>query len=448
MHPTQGETSPEIPTILAYRIQTNFKEENLVMKNEILTLVRIALISTLMLTMVSSVSAKRGESNYQTGFVRWRAADNGFDSWTLSNGVKLNDGGALEFDSATATAGSDPYAAGSYNGGNYYNAGSFLVGEATSLEITADFNYKEAIASWNAATPPGSWVEVQFRAQYGTRWSKWYILGIWAADYSTINRHSVRLQGDSDGFVAVDTFVSSSKKVPTNKFQLKLRLFRADGSAAIPTIQNTSVAYSTEVPKSASVSVGNPARWNKLLTVPECSQMVYPDGGEVWCSPTSTSMVLAYLDGYTGECEPRVRAAVDGVYDWVYDGHGNWPFNTAYAASQLDSQGRTYEGYVARFTSLEKAEEYIEKGVPVIMSIAWGKGDLSGSSIDSTNGHLFVLVGFDAVGNPIVNDPASPDNESVQRTYLREELEPLWLQASGGTVYLIYKQGAPVPTLP
>jgi hypothetical protein len=59
--------------------------------------------------------------------------------------------------------------------------------------------------------------------------------------------------------------------------------------------------------------------------------MIYPNGGNVWCSPTSTSMVLAYLDKYTGDCEPRVRAAVDAVFDWVYDGHGNWPFNTAYA---------------------------------------------------------------------------------------------------------------------
>ena len=31
--------------------------------------------------------------------------------------------------------------------------------------------------------------------------------------------------------------------------------------------------------------------WNQVLAVPECSQMVYPDGGQVWCSPTSTSMV-------------------------------------------------------------------------------------------------------------------------------------------------------------
>jgi hypothetical protein len=395
-----------------------------------------------MLNTVSSASEKeKGNLEYQTGFIRWCATDTGFSSWTLS-GLKLN-AGALEFDPETATAGSDPYAAGSYNGGNYYNGGSFFVGEAMSPEITTTFNFAEAIPSWNASTPAGSWVEVQFRAQYGTRWSKWYVLGIWASDTSTVVRHSVKEQGDTDGFVAADTFISSNKDETTNKFQLKLRLFSEDGTA-VPSARNASVAYSMSAPKTASVSHGNPALWNTLINIPQCSQMVYPDGGDVWCSPTSISMVLGYLNGApaTGPCEARVHAAVEGVYDWIYKGHGNWPFNTAYAGTF------GYEGYVARFISLARAEEFVKAGVPVIMSIAWGKGELAGVDVESTNGHLLVLVGFDSAGNPIINDPASPDDASVQRTYLRSEFEPLWLQASGGTVYLIYPQGTPIPTLP
>ena len=408
------------------------------MKSILLPLARITLIGVLMLSTVSSVSAKgTGDTGYQTGFVRWRAADGQFTGWTLS-GAKLTKGGALEFNRAGAVSGSDP--AGTYNNKNYYNGGQYFVGEATSPEISTPFNYTEAIASWNAATPEGTWVEVQFRAQYGTRWSKWYVLGIWAADYSTIERHSVRLQGDPDGYVAVDTFVSSNKKETTNKFQIKLRLFSEDGSVS-PTVKNVSVAYSTTAPNSANVSAGNPALWDKNLGVPGCSQMVYPDGGEVWCSPTSTAMVLGYWSK-TGSCAERVRAAVDGVYDWIYDGHGNWPFNTAYAAT------KGYEAYVARFTSLAKAEEYIAAGVPVIMSIAWKKGELTGSYIESTNGHLLVLVGFDPDGNPIVNDPASATDGTVRHIYLRSEFEPLWLQASGGTVYLIYPAGTGVPNLP
>ena len=56
--------------------------------------------------------------------------------------------------------------------------------------------------------------------------------------------------------------------------------------------------------------------------------------------------------------------------------------------------------------------------------------------IPSSSGHLSVVVGFDSDGNPIVNDPAA-DSDEVQRTYLRSELESLWLGHTGGTVYLI-----------
>jgi len=399
----------------------------------------ITLVTILTLVLAPSAAAKGSTTGYQTGFVRWRAAENGFTGWSLS-GVQLN-GGVLEFNNATAASGTDPYAAGTYNGGNYYNGGSFKVGEATSPEITTAFNFKEAIASWNANTPAGSWIEVQFRAQYGTTWTKWYVLGIWASDTSTIARHSVNGQADTNGIVYTDTFASLSKKGTTNKFQLKMRLFSANGSAT-PSVRNASVAYSTSAPKSASASTGNSANWNTLLNLPKCSQMVYPDGGEVWCSPTSTSMVMGYWGFMPGICEPRVRAAVDGVYDWIYDGHGNWPFNTAYAASQGN------EGYVARFTSLAKAEEYVKAGVPVVMSVAWGKGDITGSTVPSTNGHLLVLVGFDSAGNPIINDPAASTDAGVTVTYLRSEFEPLWLQSSGGTVYLMYPAGMTVPAVP
>jgi hypothetical protein len=391
--------------------------------------------------MVSSLSSQeQGNSAYQTGFIRWRAAENAFDTWTLT-GVKLNSNGELEFDPSTAAAGSDPFQAGSYNGGNYYNGSSFLVGESLSPEVTAAFPYESAIASWNASTPKGSWIEVQFRAKYRERWSKWYVLGIWASDTSTITRHSVQGQKDADGTVADDTFVNLAEESPTDKFQLKVRLFSTDG-ATRPSLRNVSVAYSTSTPKSVNASRGNPALWDRCIDVPQFSQMVYPDGGSVWCSPTSTAMVLSYLEKYEGEPAPRVRTAVDGVYDWIYDGHGNWPFNTAFASPF------GYEGYVARFTSLAKAEEFIAAGIPVIMSIAWKKGDLTNADVDQTNGHLVVLVGFDAQGNLIVNDPASPANETVRRTYLRSEFEPLWLKSSGGTVYLIYPQEILVPSIP
>lgn len=379
-------------------------------------------------------------AQYQTGFTRWRAADRAFDGWQRS-GVLVAADGALELNASTATAGTDPYGPGGFAGRNYYNGGSFLVGEAIGPAVPAGFSFTEAIASWNAETPAGSWIEVQIRAQFGTRWSKWYSVGIWASDSSTVERHSVTSQSDTDGYVATDTLVVTNKKVATSAVQLKVRLFRASGSAAIPAVWNASVALSTTPATPSTLAPGNPALWNRVLAVTPCSQMVYPDGGEVWCSPTSSSMVVGYWTNDTGPCEPRVRAAVSGTYDWYYGGNGNWPFNAAYAA------GYTLDGYVARFTSLAQVEPWIAAGVPVVISFAFSNGELTGAPIPSSNGHLSVIVGFDAAGNPVVNDTAAPSDATVRRTYVRSELETVWLRNSGGTVYLMYPPGWSVPAL-
>ena len=398
-------------------------------------LINVALVVVLGLTATAPVHA--ASTPYQTGLVRWDAATSGFAGWTRS-GVQLAADGTLQLDPATASAATDPYPPGGYNGHNFYNGGNFLVGMATSPVIPTGFGVSEAIPSWNATTPPGTWIEAQGRAQIGSRWTTWYNLGVWAADSSTIERHSVNGQADADGTVAVDTLLLDKSKPPASALQLRLRLF-TDNAAVGPVVQRAAFAFSTTPQKPRQLAPGNPTLWNQLLDVPACSQMVYPDGGEVWCSPTSTSMVVGYWDGDTGPCEPRVRAAVAGVYDWLYNGHGNWPFNTAYAATH------NLSGHVARFTSLAQAEDWIAAGVPVIFSFAWKKGQLTGAPIRSSSGHLAVLVGFDAAGNPIVNDPAAPSNATVRRTYLRTELESLWLERSGGTVYLIYPPGWPVP---
>jgi hypothetical protein len=381
--------------------------------------------------------AEAADATYRTGFQRWRAGANGFAKWQRA-GVALGADGALRLDPASASRGSDPYAPKTYHGRNFYNGGSFFVGEATSPVIQPAFAWTQAIASWNAATPAGSWIEVLISARVGTRWTRWYNLGVWAADGTAVERHSVNGQTDDDGRVSVDTLVLTKQR--GSAYRLKLRLF-TEATTAIPGVRNAAVSVSTMPAKPKRLLPGQTQRWNRVLSVPECSQMVYPDGGEVWCSPTSASMVLAYWKGSTGPCEPRVRAAVAGVYDWMYDGHGNWPFNAAYAATQ------GLEGYVARFTSLAQAESWIAAGVPVIVSYGWKKGSLTGAPIASSNGHLAVLVGFDARGNPVVNDPAASSNATVQRTYQRAQFESLWLEHSGGTVYLIYPSGHAVPSL-
>jgi hypothetical protein len=54
-------------------------------------------------------------------------------------------------------------------------------------------------------------------------------------------------------------------------------------------------------------------------------------------------------------------------------------------------------------------------------------------------------VGFDSDGDPVVNDPAGPSDATVRRTYVREQLESLWLKHTSGTAYLIYPPHWSVP---
>ncbi len=72
-------------------------------------------------------------------------------------------------------------------------------------------------------------------------------------------------------------------------------------------------------------------------------------------------------------------------------------------------------------------------GVPLALSLAWKKGELDNPPLPETDGHFVVLCGFDAKGDPIVNDPAQP---AIRVTYPRAQFQRLWL-GHGGIAYVI-----------
>lgn len=388
----------------------------------------------------SLMIATGAEQPYQTGFTQWRSASDQFQTWE-HQGTQVTESGSVQLNTDQARQEQDPYGVGEFHGGNYYTGGRYWVGEVMGPPLPVNFGFQGALPSWNALTPSGTWVETQLRIRSGGRWTGWYNLGIWASDDSTIQRHSIPDQEDEEGQVYVDLVVLKDKPQGGDAVQVKVRLFSLDPQLS-PELHSVAVALSTVPTEPRRLRPGDPQLWGRVLELPECSQMIYPDGGEVWCSPVSVSMVLSYWRGdITGECESQVRSVVQGVFDWLYDGHGNWPFNTAYAATQ------GLEGVVARFKSLAELEPWIVAGVPVVFSFAWQQGELEGAAIPKSNGHLAVLVGFDAQGDPVVHDPAASSDAEVKRTYDRAQLETLWLKYTGGTVYLIYPPDWSIPRL-
>ena len=129
--------------------------------------------------------------------------------------------------------------------------------------------------------------------------------------------------------------------------------------------------------------------------------------------------------------DPWVDHVARVVYDYGYDGAGNWPFNTAYAAAL------TTNAFVTRLPSLREAERFIHAGIPLAASISFGKGELTGAPISSTAGHLVVITGFTSAGKVVVNDPAASSDSTVRRTYKRGQFERAWLGGSGGIAYVI-----------
>jgi hypothetical protein len=134
-----------------------------------------------------------------------------------------------------------------------------------------------------------------------------------------------------------------------------------------------------------------------------------------------------------------VPAVAAGVYDATYDGTGNWPFNTAYAATF----GLT--AYVTRMSSLDALQGWIARRVPIVISVAFSRGELPGEPVGVSDGHLMVVRGFTRSGDVITNDPAASTDAGVRIVYPRAALERVWQEGSHGTAYVIYPPAWPVP---
>jgi hypothetical protein len=352
---------------------------------------------------------------------------------------------------------------------------SFETASWLSPVVSPGFDYNELIGSWQAGTPGNTWLEIAVRGTDETgAGSGWYLLGRWceqdpspsagsgsvgwtgSGSAGAIHRTSVTGQGTELATVWTDTLHVNEPHLFSD-WQLRVTLLRPVGSEESPVLRAVG-AMASRLPDAKKVSVSPVGvAAGTVLDVPTFSQEKhvghYPqwdNGGEAWCSPTSVAMVLKYWQRGPSATDlewvdPPVDAEVDfaarNVFDYAYQGAGNWPFNTAYAARFGLSS------FITRLRSFTEAEELIAAGIPLIISVAFKKSELDGAGY-GTNGHLMVVVGFDGRGDVVVNDPAShliPDNDQVRVTYRRDQLENAWLPKSGGTTYLIHPPQVALP---
>jgi hypothetical protein len=418
-------------------------------------LVTVALVAGALAFASPALAAQPYPLNYHTFYL----------STGTTSGVTYSNGALTLASSGLGTFSyTDPFA--NFAGDGVDGSGVYQSGTWTSAVYPMSFAFTELVSSWNAQTPVGTWIQSEVRPQIDDgHWAKWYILGRWTYSDADFHRTSVGHQGDADGYVAFDTFFA--KDHPAIAYQLRLTLFRRVGSSATPTVTRFSAIASNlrnqkntfpsaTTMNGQTIDLGAP----DPLQFPSYSQELhhgeYPQfdgGGEAWCSPTSTAMVVGHFgyappasdyayvyNNYPNVVDPVVDFTARMVYDYHYQGAGNWPFNTAYAAAQ---------GLVADVTqlhNLREAEPFIKDRIPLVASVAWSSNKLD-TAIKSTNGHLLVIGGFTGSGDVIAYDPASTDDTTVRHVYDREQFERAWIPASGGIVYVDRPAGWPTPSL-
>lgn len=313
-------------------------------------------------------------------------------------------------------------------------------------------NATSLIPSWSITTPGGTWARIDVRVRSGSTVGSWDTVARWAGGTSRIKRSTYSAQTDDLARLSTDTVIANAG-MSFDQWQVRVILHRPKGSRSTPTLHAVNGVAASYLTRSTTTSRTTMTTTTELA-VPRSSQMIHRGefphwggGGEAWCSPTSTSMVMRFFGKGPSASAYRwsrfkdsfVDHAARYTYDYQYKGTGNWAFNTAYAANySLDS-------FVTRLYSLRDAERFIQAGIPLVASVAFKRGQLTGAPISSTPGHLMVIRGFTKDGRVIANDPAGSTNSTVRRVYDRAQFEKAWLGGSGGVVYVIRPTSRALP---
>jgi uncharacterized protein YvpB len=388
--------------------------------------------------LVSISSVQAADSNFSEGniFIHSTSGDFAVNASTLENvGISNNIG----------------------DGAIILKSGKLKGVYTSNIMNTSPFN--NLVLSWNSDTPEGTSIRVEARVYVKTmnsngqlteKWSNWLTWGTWG---TFIKRASgTGVTDDPVAYVATDTLVVKGSNGQTaSKIQYRVTL-NTNSYTVTPSVRLISGALRNTLPNQGinKVFTNNPDLSNlKVLDVPQFSQMIRdPSIANSMCSATSIAMILNY---YGTQILPEQSAW--GVYDYKYNGFGNWPFNTAYASSF------GYKAYVD-YSTIEGLKREIYYGHPVAVSVKYKNSVnvnanlpvVDGAPIASTYGHLIVVCGFTKENGTdyiIVNDSAAPNNTGVRVKYKLDQFEKAWAE-SGNIAYIIHEKengagyGAPV----
>jgi hypothetical protein len=262
----------------------------------------------------------------------------------------------------------------------------------------------ECIVSWNALRPDQGELIFFAKVMVEKQWSDWIKIAEWGkgVQKSFCDEHDPLVT------LSIDALTNKNGK-PFESVAVKVT---AEGGANLAAVRSVFICASnmrafTPFVLDASLPTvilkNVPCISQMLLNHPRCHDM---------CSPTSTTMAVNYLDKTT--INPLILA--DQAHDQQFDIYGNWVLNVAAA---YDLSKGTVSCRVQRLNSLQELHASLAAGCPVVVSV---KGPLKGGALPYNNGHLMVIVGWDAEQRAFVcHDPAFPTVEATCVRYAFED---------------------------
>jgi Peptidase_C39 like family/Secretion system C-terminal sorting domain len=278
---------------------------------------------------------------------------------------------------------------------------------------SSEFPFNRGLPSWNGHVPNDSSsfkVLMRYYNQSSAVWSPWLTIGFWKANIWS----SYGYTSYSGGKIDIDNAVLNSYN---SKWQFKVEMKRTSISQPSPSLYKLGFFVSdqktTDNVNINSIVADKP---NSILIKTEHYYQYSLDpgiGGDI-CSPTSVSMVLR---SYNINVDP-LQFARDN-YDTYYGMFGIWPRAVQNAAEY------GLEGAVTRYRTWSQAYKILAAGGRIVMSV--------GEPLYA--GHLMMLAGFDAAGNPLVHDPARKNGYAYK--FDKTSLSESWFN-KGGVAYTFY----------
>jgi hypothetical protein len=259
----------------------------------------------------------------------------------------------------------------------------------------------QVIISWNSLRPKHGYFTFWIQAHtQNNQWGKWHKMFHWGADFKT----QQSFLSSSDGMTSYEHVRLEAKKDFIDG--IKIKVCAHDGADMRNVYGITCSCSNYKTFKVESAKNYEQLESIKLTRVPHQSQfLLRHKDARIMCSPTSLSTFLQHITHKPS----NYLTSAEQVYDYGLCIYGSWPFNIAFA----NDYDKRHRYSVQRLQGFDDIYQRLRQKKPTIVSV---RGALQGAPQIYKNGHLIVVVGYDAATKSVIcHDPAiKKDNIEIQ----------------------------------